>query len=102
MTNDNPAMPLRNRQRQAEWMDEPGADPVELDKALAYIRRANRIMGYTRVVLKQLRKFSAGWDRGKTITILDVGTGSADIPRAILQWADRQRWSVKIVGVDLH
>jgi ubiquinone/menaquinone biosynthesis C-methylase UbiE len=31
---------------------------------------------------------------------LDLATGSADIPRAILSWADRRRLDVRIVGID--
>lgn len=93
---------LRTRRREAEWMDEPGADPELLRKSLAYIRRVNRVMGYTQVVLHQLERFSMKWEKGRPITILDIGTGSADIPVAILRWADRRGLNVRIVGVDLH
>jgi ubiquinone/menaquinone biosynthesis C-methylase UbiE len=93
---------LHTRRREAEWIDEPGADPVQLRKSLAYIRRVNRVMGYTRVVLRQLDRFSARWDRSKVVTILDIGTGSADIPLAILRWADRRGFNVRIVAIDLN
>lgn len=93
---------LRHRRRDAEWMDEPGADPAALRRSLAYIRSVNRVMGYTRVILRQLHRFSAGWERGRAIRILDVGTGSADIPLAVLRWAERHGWDVRVVGVDLN
>lgn len=92
---------LRTRRREAEWLDEPGADPVQLRKSLAFIRRVNRAFGYTHVILRELERFSANWKPGQTIRIIDVGTGSADIPIAILRWADRRKLNVSVVGIDL-
>ena len=92
---------LRTRQREPEWMDEPDADPAELARSLEYIRKVNRRMGYTQVILDHLARFSACWKRGQAIRIVDVATGSADIPLAILTWAQKQGWDVHVVGVDL-
>ncbi len=36
------------------------------------------------------------------ISILDVGTGSADVPRAIARWARRKGLIVKITACDMH
>ena len=83
-------------------MDDPAADPADLRRSLAYIRRVNALLGYTRGTLGHLRRFSRGWRPGETIRILDVATGSADIPRAILRWAGRRGFDVRIVAVDLH
>ena len=94
--------PLRSRQRQAEWMDDPAADPGDLRRSLAYIRRINTLLGYTRASVGHLRRFSRNWRPGETIRILDVATGSADIPRAMLRWADRRGFDVRIVAVDIH
>ena len=93
---------LGTRQRQAEWMDAPAADTVQLRKSLAFIRTANRALGYTRIILKHLGRFSANWKPGETIRILDVGTGSADIPIAILKWAAKRGFDVRVGGLDLH
>lgn len=93
---------LSVRRREAEWIDAPDADPELLRKSLAYIRRINVLLRYTRATLKHLEAFSLGWKPGETIRILDVATGSADIPRAILRWADRRGFNVRIIGADLH
>ncbi|HEY2587374.1 MAG TPA: methyltransferase domain-containing protein [Tepidisphaeraceae bacterium] len=93
---------LSSRRREAEWMDAPDADPEWLRKSLAFIRRVNVLFGYTRATLSHFERFSAGWRRGETIRILDVATGSADIPRAILRWAQRRGFDVRVVGIDLH
>src|ERR1700723_1815157 len=92
---------LRTRRREAEWMDDAGADPALLAESLAFIRRVNRMLGYTRVVLRNLEQFSVKWKSGETIRIIDVGTGSADIPLAILRWADERKFKVSVVGVDI-
>lgn len=93
---------LNVRQREAEWMDAPDADPVLLHKSLAFIRRINSLLGYTRATLHHLEAFSRSWRPTETIRIIDLATGSADIPRAILRWADRRKFDVRVVGVDLH
>jgi len=83
-------------------MDAPDADAELLRRSLAYIRWVNALFGYTRAMLSHIERFSHGWKAGKTIRILDVGTGSADIPRAILRWAGRRHFDVRLVGVDLQ
>ena len=83
-------------------MDDPAADPADLRRSLAYIRRINSLLGYTRATVRHLDRFSRRWRPGETIHILDVATGSADIPRAILRWAGRRGFDVRIVAVDLH
>ena len=70
-------------------MDAPDADPRELDRSLAFIRRVNGWLGYTRNTLNHLKRFSRSWGENKRIRILDVATGSADVPLAILRWVTR-------------
>jgi SAM-dependent methyltransferase len=93
---------LAQRRREPEWMDEPDVDPALLRRSLGFIRRINTLLGYTRATLHHLDRFSRGWKPGERIRIIDLATGSADIPRAILRWADRRGFDVRIVGVDRH
>jgi ubiquinone/menaquinone biosynthesis C-methylase UbiE len=83
-------------------MDDPTADPAELNRSLRFIRRINFFLGYTRATLRHLQCFSRSWKRGQTIRIVDLATGSADVPRAILGWADRHGFDVRIVGIERH
>ena len=83
---------LERRQREPEWMDEPGVDPAELDRSLRFIRRINRFLGYTRASIAHLERLSRNWKARERITIIDFATGSADIPRVILDWSDRRRF----------
>jgi ubiquinone/menaquinone biosynthesis C-methylase UbiE len=95
---------LRNRadELEAEWMDAPGANPEHLRKSLRYLRRINVLLGYTRATLRQLDRYRETWPAHKPIRILDVATGSGDVPRAILRWAKRRGVDVQVVGIDLH
>src|SRR5688572_22518863 len=85
-----------------EWMDQPGADPDMLSRSLRFIRTINAALGYTRATLRHLERFSRGWKKGETIRVIDFATGSADVPRAVLRWADARGFDVRVVGVDLH
>ncbi len=93
---------LAARVRQHEWMDAPDADPVEIERSLRFIRRVNRLLLYTRATITHLDRFSRGWKAGERITMIDFATGSADVPHAILRWAVRRGFDVRITGIDFH
>jgi ubiquinone/menaquinone biosynthesis C-methylase UbiE len=98
----SPLLPnLSTRSREAEWMDETD-DAETLRASLRFIRRVNIAFGYTRAILKHLDRLSAGWQPRQRITILDLATGSGDIPRAILAWASRRGFNIRITAIDRH
>ena len=74
----------------------------ELADNLRDIRRANRAFGGTRAVLAELRPLLHAWPAATPLTVLDVATGSADIPRAIADAAQRASVCVRIVATDLQ
>lgn len=90
------------RHREPEWMDSPTIEPRRLRTSLRFIRFINTALGYKRVVVHHLQRFSRRWRPGQQIDIIDLATGSADIPRAILKWADRCGFDMRIVGIDRH
>jgi ubiquinone/menaquinone biosynthesis C-methylase UbiE len=83
-------------------MDAPTVDPVMLERGLRFIRRVNTWLGYTRATLARLEQFSRRWPAGKSVRMIDLATGSADVPLAIARWATRRGLDVEIVAVDLH
>jgi ubiquinone/menaquinone biosynthesis C-methylase UbiE len=85
-----------------ELMDDPHVDPAALAVSLRFIRGVNRYLGGTRAILTHLRRWSQHWPAQEPLTILDVATGSADIPLAITRWAARTGRNVSLLALDLH
>jgi SAM-dependent methyltransferase len=83
-------------------MDAPTAAGAELARSLKFIRRINGLLGYRRQVVGYLDRFSRDWPRGRPISILDVATGSADVPRAIARWAAARGHDLRLIGLDRH
>ena len=80
-------------------MDRPLPLP-DLARTLADIARLNGLFGGRRLTLFHLRRLVAGVPRGRAITVLDVGTGGADMPVAIARWARRAGRRVRIFALD--
>ena len=86
-----------------EFMDEPDIAARDLKSNLRFIRWVNRRLGGTRAVLNYLRAWSVRWPQStQPIRIVDVATGSADIPQAILAWSARHNLKVEILALDIH
>ncbi len=83
-------------------MDAPDVSPATLDLSLRVIRRINRRLGYTAATVSHVKAWSKTWKPGERIEILDLATGSADIPRAILAELLPRGFDVHITGVDRH
>lgn len=84
-----------------EWLDRPHNDPAELAANLRDLRRMNRLLGWTAGVLRELEGIvaAAGLRR---LTVLDVATGSADVPLAILRWAARRGLEARVLASDVN
>ncbi|HMO27285.1 MAG TPA: methyltransferase domain-containing protein [Tepidisphaeraceae bacterium] len=85
-----------------EWMDHPDADPALLAQSLVYLRRINRLLGYVRSTIKHLESLTRSLPHDRPLTVLDVGTGGADLPEALCRWADRRGRAIRVIGLDLH
>ena len=80
-----------------ELMDRPQPITRELERDLANLRSFNRWFGSHRLVRYFLRR----WLRANGQTrILDVSTGSGDIPRLIVDHARKQNVSAQIDAID--
>lgn len=85
---------------ETELLDEDMHDPAELAANFRDIRRVNRLLGGTSTVLRHLPALLARVPAGQTATVLDLATGSADIPLAIQKWAKRRGLPISIVASD--
>jgi 2-polyprenyl-3-methyl-5-hydroxy-6-metoxy-1,4-benzoquinol methylase len=90
------------RKDEPELMDLPCLDEGELYQALTNLKRLNRFFGGTSLILHHLGRLIERHHPAGRISILDVGTGGADIPRAIVRWAQKRGMQVEVVAVDRH
>lgn len=90
---------LDHRDRDAvERMDDPDCDPVALERTYAHFRTVNAVVAgwqltYRRHVRPVLR-------RGRPTTVLDIGSGGGDLPRALVRWAARDGHELQVTAVD--
>ncbi|HET6765543.1 MAG TPA: methyltransferase domain-containing protein [Longimicrobiaceae bacterium] len=85
----------------AERMDEPGQDPAQLDLSLADLRRVNVWLRGTRVVLRHLGGMLLR-SHLREAAVLDVATGSGDIPLAVASWARAHGLRTRVTATDFH
>jgi SAM-dependent methyltransferase len=84
----------------AELLDDPAADPVLAAASLRDLMQANRWFGGAAAVRFGLRRALPRIAPGSTITMLDLGTGAGDLPRAARRWAEGR--GVRLVPVGLE
>ena len=80
-------------------MDCPGVDPALLRAELETLEAANQKLGAHGLLLQSIRQL-LGANPPADVRVLDLGTGLADIPRAIAAWARLQKLSLTITAVD--
>jgi ubiquinone/menaquinone biosynthesis C-methylase UbiE len=88
------------RSDEAELMDTPVQDEDELAENLRDIRRVNRLLGGTAIILQHLPRVVSAISPARPVTLLDLATGSGDIPLAISRWAKRRGLALTITASD--
>ncbi len=91
--------PLPRLEGAVELLDRADNSDAEVGENLRDIERLNRYFGGIRAVLRHLRRLISD-QPGARLEILDIGTGGADIPRAICRWARRRAVAVTIEALD--
>jgi len=91
--------PLPRLEGAVELLDRPDNSDTEVLENLRDIERLNRYFGGSRAVLFHLAR-SIGVRPATSLQLVDVGTGGADIPRAICRWARRRNIAVTIEALD--
>lgn len=94
------------RRRGPELIDLPPESYSQSEYAgsLANIRMVNRFLGDYNATHKFFSALVSGIaaSAGRPIRVLDVATGSADIPVTIVKWARRQGIKVVVTAVDIN
>lgn len=87
---------LDRRDRVPELMDEPGIDPAEHRTALAALARINRLSRSADVLWPPIARLA-----DRPLRVLDVATGSGDVPRRLREKAARAGAAVEFAGCDI-
>lgn len=83
-----------------ELLDDPAADPALVARVLTDLIRANRWLGGVAAMRHGLTALFDRRDTGGHFTLLDVGTGAGDLPRAATRWAARRGITLHTVGLE--
>lgn len=84
-----------------ELEDLPGTTDEEVAGCLAALRAVNRYLGGRYAALHDLKRLIARAPALRKVTVLDIATGSADIPAALVRWAKRRGLEISVTGVDI-
>lgn len=92
---------LRERATAAELMDDISSGGAELREALRQLRLLNRIFAAGAPTLHGVKRLWMEADKPRHLSILDIGAGSGDVNRQLLQWAEKHEIDLAIQLVDL-
>lgn len=95
------ALPLAQRAEVDELLDAGPHPEDDLYGTFTDMRRVNRWLGGVDITLRGVRRLIGHLRPGDGLSVLDIGTGHADIPRAVADWAGSRGLDCEIVGVDL-
>jgi ubiquinone/menaquinone biosynthesis C-methylase UbiE len=85
------------RSIEKEMMDLPGNPQDLLVDDLRNLRIINHYLGNYRNVLRGVTRLV---EKQKKFSLLDIGTGSGDVPAAIARWARRKGLAARISGLE--
>jgi ribosomal protein L11 methylase PrmA len=88
------------RSEEKELMDLPGQPRKVLEEDLRNLRVINRWLGGSRALTEAV-KLVVKANGLQTFSLLDIGTGSADLPAIIVQWSRRRKIDAQVVGLEL-
>ncbi len=86
------------RRRGFEYLDDPAVPPAIRERSQRDLIRSNALLGGARALLVALRRALPA--SGDAVTLLDVGTGLADLPPRAVRAAARQGLAVTTIGYD--
>jgi ubiquinone/menaquinone biosynthesis C-methylase UbiE len=87
------------RRRGVEVLDDPTTSAEVRESAMNDVARSNTLFGGTRAVLSALQELLPQLPRD--ISLLDVGTGTADIPERVASLAKSRGHAVRATGLDV-
>jgi ubiquinone/menaquinone biosynthesis C-methylase UbiE len=83
-----------------EMLDAGLGTDEDVEANLLDLRRINRFLGGTSVVIRALARTVDG-NRADHLSLLDVGTGSADIPSEVVRWCRSRGIAATVAALDI-
>ena len=91
---------MRTRSLDPEILDVQRPPPLEVAASYRFLGAINRWLGGVRASRLGFAEFSRGWRPDQRIRVLDVGSGTGDIPRALARWDPRLEFTCTDVAAD--
>lgn len=88
------------RTDEPEEIDDPAQPYADIVQSMNDVARANRLFWGTQTVMSHVVHLLRSIPRGTPVRILDIATGSADIPRTLMDWGRRRGLALSVVGVN--
>ena len=87
------------QREQEELLDLGRGKAREVERSLHDIARINRTLGGSRIVINGCLQLMEKHDLQRA-TVLDLGTGLADIPRQLIAAGRARGWEIQVIGID--
>ena len=88
------------RTDEPEQIDDPSQPAGEVARSMQDVALSNRLFGGTQTILFHVARLLRDVPPGTPIRVLDIATGSADIPKALLEWGQKRELDLTVIGVD--
>ena len=85
-----------------EDIDDPAQPFAELERSMRDVALTNRLFGGTQTIVSHVARLLRDFPVGGSVRILDIATGSGDIPHALLDWGRKRGLDLIIVALDNH
>jgi SAM-dependent methyltransferase len=91
---------FEKRTERNELIDRPDCRLGTIEQSHRFMRFVNRFLGGTSAVRNFIEYARAKNQSGRPLYILDIGSGSCDIPLRIIQWAEDKNVKIDITCVE--
>ena len=91
-------MPVRSHEH--EYLDDHTPEQEVVDRVYRFLTLVNSRLGGSQATIDRFDVFSRSWKPGERIEVLDVASGAADLPRALISWGRRGGFDVRVTALD--
>jgi len=93
---------FETRVNKPEFLDASDCDPQLAAGSYWFMQLVNRLAGGTKAVKNFLARETSECDQTRTLRVLDIGSGTCDIPLAVTKWANKQGRRIEFTCIDTN